>query len=124
MYFEEKYGEHIKEQIYEKMIKAQYESYISIKSDKGEGILRSLREFETNMEYSSIVYSRGAMFVETLREKMGDEAFIQGLKEYYSNYKFSNATTLDFYNIMQKNSEDDLKKLFEEWLNIVIEEIT
>lgn len=121
MYFEEKYGQHIKEQIYEKMIKAQYESYILLRPDRGEGILRSLREFESNMEYSSIVYSRGAMFIEALRNKMGDEGFNKGIKEYYNSHRFKNVTTMDFYTIMQNNCDEELKNLFEEWLEVTLE---
>ncbi|KAB3532186.1 M1 family metallopeptidase [Alkaliphilus serpentinus] len=121
LYFEERYGDHIKEQIYEKIVEVQYESYIMLKPDRGEGILRSLREFESNLEYSSIVYSRGAMFIEALRKEMGDEGFFDGLKEYYNTYKFKNVTTLDFYRIMQNNSKHNLKDLFEEWLEISFE---
>ncbi|KAB3530216.1 M1 family metallopeptidase [Alkaliphilus pronyensis] len=121
MYFEEKYGDHIKEQIFEKMIKAQYENFTSIEPDKGEGILRSLREFESNLEYSSIVYSKGAMFLEELRNNMGDEAFLEGIRQYFNQYKYKNATTLDFYELMEANSEKELKPLFEEWLNIKVE---
>ncbi len=118
MYFEKKYGAHIKEQIFEKMIKAQYNNYINIEADKGEGILRSLREFDSSLEYSSIVYSKGAMFVEELRRAMGEEAFIAALREYYQSFMFKNATTLDFYKICEKHSDEDLKEIFIEWLNI------
>ncbi|SCY61801.1 M1 family metallopeptidase [Alkaliphilus peptidifermentans] len=121
MYFEEKYGEHIKEQIFEKMIKAQYENFIEIEPDRGEGILRSLREFESNLEYSSIVYSKGAMFIEEIRNEIGDKAFIEGLREYFETYQFKNATTSDFFTIMQSNTKKDIKPLFNEWLNITFE---
>lgn len=121
MYFEKKYGAHIKEQIFEKMIKAQYNNYINFEADRGEGILRSLREFDSSMEYSSIVYSKGAMFVEVLRREMGEADFIEALREYYQSFMFKNATTLDFYEICQKHSKEDLKAVFIEWLNISFE---
>ncbi|SDL14267.1 M1 family metallopeptidase [Natronincola ferrireducens] len=117
MYFEKKYGPHIKEQIFEKMIKAQYENYIDFEPDRGEGILRSLREFDSSWQYSSIVYSKGAMFIEELRAYMGEEAFIKSLREYFEVFKFKNATTEDFYKICEKNTEKDLKHLFNQWLN-------
>lgn len=121
MYFEEKYGGHIKEQVYEKMIKAQYEDFSHKSSNKDERILKSLNEFDNSFQYSSIVYSKGAMFIKELRREMGDEAFIKALREYFDTYKFKNATTEDFYNILQKNTDKDLKKEFSKWLNIKME---
>ncbi len=121
LYFEEKYGSHIKEQIFEKMIKAQYENFLALKTDKGEGILRSLKDFDDSLEYSSIVYSRGALFVEALRSEMGDKNFYRALREYYQRYQFQNVTTMDFYNIFEKNTDKKLKPLFQEWLKVNIE---
>lgn len=117
MYFEKKYGHHIKEQIFEKMIEAQYKKYIDFEMDKGEGILRSLKEFNSSWQYSSIVYSKGAMFVSELRDEMGDANFIKALREYFETFKFKNASTESFYKICQDNSKKDLKPLFNLWLN-------
>jgi len=116
MYFEEKYGDKIEKEVYEQMIKAQYENF-AVGSSKEEGILRSLKEFDSALEYSSIVYSKGAMFIKELRDQMGDEAFIKALREYFETYKFKNATTEDFYSIIQKNTNKDLKDEFSKWLN-------
>ncbi|WP_242837258.1 M1 family metallopeptidase [Alkaliphilus transvaalensis] len=121
LYFEEKYGEHIKEQILEKMIKAQYDNFLDLRSDRGEGILRSLKDFDDALEYSSIVYSKGALFIEELRKEMGEDEFRESIKEYYKMYQFKNATTLDFYNILEKNTDKDLRPIFEEWLHVKFE---
>jgi len=103
------------------MIKAQYENFLELKPDKGEGIMRSLGDFDDSLEYSSIVYSRGALFIDHLRKEMGDENFRKAIKDYYNEYKFKNATTENFYMVLQKNSQKDLKPAFEEWLNVNIE---
>ena len=121
MYFEEKYGDLIKEAVYEQMIKGQYEEFAKRYPNKGESILRSLKDFESSSEYSSIVYSKGAMFIGELREQMGDENFIKALREYYETYKFKNATTEDFYNIIQNNTDVKLKNEFSKWLQDNIE---
>lgn len=121
MYFEQKYGPHIKEQILEKMIEVQYQNYVDLKSNKKVGILRSIDSFDTSFEYSSIVYSRGALFMEELREYMGEEAFYSALKEYFENYKFKNATTRDFYNICRNSTERDMSALFKKWLETEME---
>jgi len=107
--------------VYEKMIKAQYEDFIKSESNKQESILRSLKEFDSSLEYSSIVYSKGAMFIKELRDQMGDDDFIKALREYFETYKFKNATTEDFYNIVQKNTDKDIKDEFSKWLNFNME---
>ena len=121
MYFEEKYGGHIKEQVYEKMIKEQYEDFLGIRLSRDDGILKELDEFDDQLQYSSIVYGKGAMFIRELRREMGDENFIKALREYFNTYKFRNASTKDFYNVLQKNTNKDLKKEFSRWLNFEIE---
>lgn len=121
MYFEEKYGGHIKEQVYERMIEEQYEDILGWKFRKEGGILKGLDEFDDRQQYSSIVYGKGAMFMRVLRREMGDEAFIKALREYFDTYKFKNVSTKDFYNILQKNTERDLKKEFSRWLGLKIE---
>ncbi len=117
LYFEEKYGGHIKEQVYEKMIKAEFDDFTRKTSDENKSILKGLNEFDSSWEYSSIIYSKGAMFIRELRREMGNEAFIKALREYFGRYKFKNARTEDFFNIFQKNTDKDLKKELDKWLN-------
>ncbi|HZX21559.1 MAG TPA: M1 family metallopeptidase, partial [Clostridia bacterium] len=112
MYFEEKYGGHIKEQVYERMVEDRYEDFLGWRSGRDGGILRSLDEFDDQMQYSSIVYGKGAMFIRELRRKMGDKAFMSALREYFNTYKFKNAKTENFYDILQKNTNKDLKREF------------
>lgn len=121
LYFEDKYGGHIKEQVYEKMVEDQYDYFVHKGSSKDKNILASLDEFDDPLQYSGIVYSKGAMFIKELRREMGDEAFIRALREYFETYKFKNASTQDFYNILQKNTTKDLSKEFHRWLNFKIE---
>ncbi len=116
MYFEKKYGDHIKDEIYEKMIENNYQEFSSNNTKNDERILRSLKEFDNSLEYSSIVYSKGAMFIKELKDEMGEDDFIKGLREYFGTYKFKNATTEDFYKIMQSNTNKDLKEEFHNWL--------
>ncbi len=121
LYFEEKYGGHIKEQVYEKMIEDQYDDFLDRWRRKDEGILKGLDEFDDQSQYSSIIYGKGAAFMRELRRDMGDEAFLKALREYFNTYKFKNASTKDFYNILQKNTDEDLRDEFSRWLNLKIE---
>jgi len=116
MYFEQKYGAHIKEQVYEKIIKNQYENYTDLYKNSDVEILRGLDDFSSSYEYSSIVYSRGAMFVEELRQTMGDDNFMKAIKKYFEYFKYDNVTTADFFRVFQSETKTDLSPLFREWL--------
>jgi hypothetical protein len=39
-------------------------------------------------DYSMVVYKKGALFFDSLRSQMGDKAFFQGLKAYYSQNQY------------------------------------
>jgi aminopeptidase N len=51
-----------------------------------------------------------------LRKELGSDVFFKGIKTYYNSYKFSNASTLDFKNVMEKTSGKNLDVFFKQWL--------
>ncbi|WP_299524793.1 M1 family metallopeptidase [uncultured Lutibacter sp.] len=61
-------------------------------------------------------YNKGAWVLHMLRKQIGDEAFWKGIKTYYSTYKFNNATTNDFKNVMAQISNQNLDIFFKQWL--------
>ncbi|MCH2230239.1 MAG: M1 family metallopeptidase [Crocinitomicaceae bacterium] len=61
-------------------------------------------------------YQKGAWILHMLRNRIGDQAFWQGIQQYYQAFKYSNATSSDFQAIMQKNTKIDLNIFFEQWL--------
>ena len=61
-------------------------------------------------------YQKGAWVLHMLRNKVGDEAFFKGIRNYYDNYQFSNATTYQFKKEMEAASGEDLTQFFEQWL--------
>lgn len=61
-------------------------------------------------------YQKGAWVLHMLRGKIGDEAFHQGIRDYYSKYAYSNASTRDFMQCMEKASDQDLDGFFQQWL--------
>ncbi len=62
------------------------------------------------------VYLRGALTLHALRLNVGDEAFFEILKTYYTRYQGGNATTADFIGVAEEISGQDLQAFFDEWL--------
>lgn len=61
-------------------------------------------------------YQKGAWILHMLREEVGEEAFWKGLQKYYSSFRFGNATSQDFAQIMETISGKSLGQFFRQWL--------
>lgn len=80
-------------------------------SDKGQG------EALTDPQASSITfYEKGAWALHILREKVGDEAFRKGVKQYLETHKFQNVTIANFLNAVAQASDMDLADFKKTWL--------
>ena len=80
-------------------------------SDSGKG------EALKNANASSLTfYQKGAWALHILREKVGDEAFKSGVKNYLNKYAFQNVETEDFIAEIEKTSGMDLTQFEEDWL--------
>ncbi|NOT04727.1 MAG: M1 family metallopeptidase [Anaerolineales bacterium] len=70
----------------------------------------------TDVEYSGIVYGRGGLFFEALREEMGSDNFDAFLKEYVKINSWGVATPEKLQVQAEKNCACDLTPLFEKWI--------
>ena len=61
-------------------------------------------------------YQKGSWILHMLRKEVGDENFQKGIKTYYEKYKFSNALTKDFQEVMEDVSGKKLDTFFQQWL--------
>jgi len=66
--------------------------------------------------FTSPPYDRGAMTLQALRVKIGDDAFFRLLRSWYSKYKYDNATTADFIALAERTSRRQLDAFFRVWL--------
>lgn len=61
-------------------------------------------------------YQKGAWVLHMLRNKIGDEAFFKGIRNYYEKYQFGNAKSADLQKEMESASGTDLMTFFMQWL--------
>ncbi|MCT4565604.1 MAG: M1 family metallopeptidase [Maledivibacter sp.] len=116
LYYENKYGREARDKMYKEMILGGYNLYRNFDKPENEVILKHLQDFKSPREYQALVYCKGAMFIQSLREELGDEAFFDILKIYFDKYKYKNATTEDFIKTCEMVSDKDLNPIFEKWL--------
>jgi aminopeptidase N len=62
------------------------------------------------------VYDRGAMTLQALREKVGDDTFFAILRNWYAENRNGNVTTADFIALAERVSAQQLDRFFDVWL--------
>jgi aminopeptidase N len=62
------------------------------------------------------VYDRGAMTLQALRVKVGDDTFFEILRSWYEDNKYGNVSTEDFIALAEEESGQDLEQFFQVWL--------
>jgi len=73
-------------------------------------------DYPSTDEYATIVYSKGALFFEALRNQIGDEAFFNFLRSYYTSYRYGFVTTADFQVAAESACGCRLVQFFEDWV--------
>lgn len=66
--------------------------------------------------FDDSVYSRGAMTLQALREKVGDAVFFAIMRTWAQDHRFGNVTTPQFIAFAERLSGMDLKHFFDVWL--------
>src|SRR5262245_31264538 len=66
--------------------------------------------------FNGTIYYRGAMTLEALREKIGDDTFFTVLRDWATLNRYGNVTTAQFIDLAEQRSGLDLKHFFDVWL--------
>jgi aminopeptidase N len=67
--------------------------------------------------FRAIIYNKGALVLHMLRRFIGDEAFFNGLRKFYSDRKFQKAGTDDFQVAVEATSGRSLQRFFDRWIH-------
>lgn len=65
-------------------------------------MIRPLKDYSGAYEYVNIAYIKGFLMHEYLRQTVGDELYFKGLKRYYNDYLFRNATPYDLMGAFER----------------------
>lgn len=78
-----------------KAYRAYYSVYNQIFKDTDTSMTRHLKDYESEYEYVNIAYNKGLILFDTLRNSIGDEKFLSGLKTYFKENEFKVASAED-----------------------------
>ncbi len=110
LYLENRYGEERRKQELMSQRKTILSYYEKIKTP-----IVDLKVTDINTVLSTNTYQKAGWVLHMLRVKTGDSLFWKGLKTYYSRYKYSNALTEDFQQVMEEISGISLQEFFSQW---------
>ena len=65
---------------------------------------------------TAMTYQKGSWVLHMLRQRMGDDRFWAGIRDYYARFRNANASTTDFRFAMERASGMDLAPFFQQWL--------
>ncbi len=110
IYYDEIYGENIGNKYHKHENEDIYNERVDSLDNKS--ILRTLNEFDGWSDYSLLVYTKGAILLDELKEKYGKDKFYKILNTYYNKYKLKIANTEDFIEICEEVTGDELDEFF------------
>lgn len=65
--------------------------------------------------YTESVYMRGGLFLQALRDRMGDQDFLAFLKDFATQFAHRRATTQDFFDVLHQHTTADLSDIIQEF---------
>ena len=98
---------------YRKEMLARYKNYVS----EGEDFPLSQFTSRNSAATQAVGYGKTLMLWHMLRIELGDELFIDGLRQFYDSYKFQRASFADIEKLFSELSGRDLSGFFAQWVN-------
>ena len=74
-------------------------------------------DYTSEYEYTYMVYVKGVIMFDSLREVVGKNKLIRALKKYCKTYSYKIASSADFISILKSVCHKDLDGFFAGWLN-------
>jgi len=93
-------------------------SYSEDRTDGRTSIKQKLDNLENaGLVYNSIIYNKAPIVMGMLENMIGQKRFREGLIKYLKEYSYSNADWNDLINILDANTDKDLKSWSDAWVN-------
>lgn len=80
-------------------------------------ISSSVDNFKEQYEYNITIYKKGALILEDLRNRVGEDKFREIMQEYFKKFKFKNSTIQGFLQVIEEKSGKNVRDYIEKALN-------
>jgi aminopeptidase N len=113
LYYEARYGPDAARAALQVRFEGPYQHLLSQEQDMPVGL--PVAAYSEPL-YGSVVYGKGPLFFQALREQVGDEVFYEILRTYYGRYSYQVAYPQDLMAVAEQVSGQDLDALYAEWI--------
>lgn len=116
VFFEQVFGQEALQQIVAEY-EGEYEQAVEWGLD--DFVTASLDHYENDADagdYGVVVYVKGALFFQALREEIGDEAFFAALRSYFTVRRYQIAAVQDLLDAFETTAGRSLDDLYQQWL--------
>jgi hypothetical protein len=72
--------------------------------------------FHSQSDYVAVVYGKGPLFFDAVRERLGDEAFFAGLRLYLERHRYGVAYQKDLIEALRDASGQSIDDLYDAWV--------
>lgn len=113
LYLETAEGSENAKEIMQMLFFGPYEQIKSQGQDRA--VIGRVADFSQS-QYGAIVYGKGPLFFNALRQEVGDEIYFKIMQTYFAEYKYKIARPDDLFAVIEQVSGRDVEPLIETWL--------
>lgn len=113
LYLENRYGE----DFFKKRMNDERNVVIRFNSKRNTPVVDTTARKDPMQMLNPNSYQKGAWVLHMLRHRLGNEVFQKGIRAYYQDYKYKNASTSDLRTVLEKVSGTDLNGFFKQWVD-------
>lgn len=84
--------------------------------DNGDERLDQTVEDFNDEQYSGVVYGKGALMYDVLRQELGDEKFFEFLQRYYQEQQFDRADSAEWLQTLNQVAGKDMTPFYTKWV--------
>ncbi len=116
LYFEDRYGREAAQKMIDTHLRMPYSMARMLGFPDAPANLPT-SAYKNNLQYSAIVYGKGALYYDALRRAVGDEVFFSALRAYYEKYRGHLAGPRSFLELVSaKAPAADAGALYRHWI--------
>ncbi|HEY84201.1 MAG TPA: M1 family metallopeptidase [Chloroflexi bacterium] len=113
LYFEGKYGPERRQELVNLHFLYPYNQLLETGTDRP--VAGPVSDFSETM-YGAVVYGKGPLFFEELRDSIGDPLFFAGLRHYANTYRYGIASPEDLLASFGQANKQDVDYLYKRWI--------